>query len=151
MNANKSKWLQHRWPTSHCLCGVTLYLPELLYLLEAVRSLPHPCVCTFGLFAVGDAATMYSSFHLTPGTADYIHHEHGVERNVASLSMALAIPMVTQVSTTPIYIQAMDYYQNRKATMNQRMEVFHTEFSTVSFAHGLRILPAFGIGSFSAH
>ena len=104
---------------------------------------------TISLFAVRDAATMYSTFYVAPRVADYLHKEHGVERNVAALSTALAIPMVTQVLTAPIHIHAMDYYTNRNATMAERMAVFKKEMPTVSFARSLRILPAFGIGSFS--
>ncbi|KAL7578684.1 hypothetical protein ACA910_009822 [Epithemia clementina (nom. ined.)] len=104
---------------------------------------------TIGLFAARDGATMYSTFYLAPRAADYLHKQHGVERNVAALSMALAIPMTTQVITAPLHIYAMDYYNNRTATTAERMAVLKKEFPTVSFARSLRILPAFGIGSFS--
>lgn len=104
---------------------------------------------TIGLFACRDGATMYSTFYMAPRAAAYLTKEHGVERNVAALSMALTIPMITQVITAPLHIYAMDYYNNRTATTSERIATLKKEMPTVSFARSLRILPAFGIGSFS--
>ena len=105
---------------------------------------------TIGLFAARDAATMYATFYAAPSAAEYLQEEHGVEQYTAELSMALAIPVTTQVITAPLHIHAMDYYNNPKAnSFAERMNAIKGEFKTVSFARGLRILPAFGIGSFS--
>ncbi|GAX19109.1 hypothetical protein FisN_3Lh048 [Fistulifera solaris] len=104
---------------------------------------------TFGLFAARDTATMYATFYAAPRAAKYLEHERGWERNTAELSMALAIPVATQVLTAPIHIHAMDYFNVPKATTAERFATIKKEFNTVSFARGLRILPAFGIGSFS--
>ena len=104
---------------------------------------------TFGLFAARDTATMYATFYAAPSAAEYLQREHGVERNTAELSMALAIPVVTQILTAPLHIHAMDYYAKPDSTTAQRWEAIRKEFGTVSFARGFRILPAFGIGSFS--
>lgn len=105
---------------------------------------------TIGLFAVRDCATMYATFYAAPKAAEYLEKEHDVEENVAELSMALAIPVLAQIATAPVHIHAMDYFNNREATtMAQRLSAIKKEFGMVSFARGLRILPAFGIGSFS--
>ena len=104
---------------------------------------------TFGLFALRDTATMYATFYAAPSAAQWLQKEHGVERNTAELSMALAIPVVTQVITAPLHIHAMDYYAKPDATTAQRWQAIQKEMGTVSFARGFRILPAFGIGSFS--
>jgi len=104
---------------------------------------------TFGLFAARDTATMYATFYAAPKAADYLQKHHGVERNAAELSMALAIPVVAQVVTAPLHIHALDYYAKPDATSAQRWEAIRRELGTVSFARGFRILPAFGIGSFS--
>ena len=104
---------------------------------------------TFGLFAARDTATMYATFYAAPKAADYLQREHGVERNTAELSMALAIPVATQIVTAPLHIHALDYYAKPDATSAQRWEAIRREFGAVSFARGFRILPAFGIGSFS--
>mmetsp|Transcript_21565 Transcript_21565/g.46735 ORF Transcript_21565/g.46735 Transcript_21565/m.46735 type:complete len:320 (+) Transcript_21565:145-1104(+) len=110
---------------------------------------PSTPLRSLGLFAVRDGATMYSTFYVAPSMAEYFVKEHGVERNTAELSCALMIPMITQVLTAPIHIHAMDYFNKPEATTAQRIEAIKSEFNTVSFARGLRILPAFGIGSFS--
>lgn len=104
---------------------------------------------SLSLFAVRDGATMYSTFYVAPKAAEFLIKEHQVERNIAELSCALLIPMVTQIITAPIHIHAMDYFNKPQATTAERLEAIKSEFSTVSFARGLRILPAFGIGSFS--
>jgi hypothetical protein len=104
---------------------------------------------TIGLFATRDAATMYATFYAAPRAAEYLQDNAGVERNVSELSCAIAVPVFTQIVTAPIHIHAMDFYNKPDASTADRMATIKKEFGTVSFARGLRILPAFGIGSFS--
>lgn len=104
---------------------------------------------TFGLFAARDASTMYATFYAAPKAADYLCEEYGVEKYTSEFSMALAIPVFTQIVTAPLHIHAMDYYNNPGASTAARFSAIKQEFSTVAFARGFRILPAFGIGSFS--
>ena len=110
---------------------------------------PSTPLRTLGLFGVRDTATMYATFYMAPNAAEELIKKHGVERNTAELGCALAIPMITQIITAPVHIHAMDYYNNQKATTAQRLDAIKAEFGSVSFARSLRILPAFGIGSFS--
>lgn len=104
---------------------------------------------TLGLFAARDTATMYATFYAAPSAAQYLQREHGWERNISELSMALAIPVFAQILTAPLHIHAMDFYAKPTATTAERWGAINKEFGTVSFARGFRILPAFGIGSFS--
>lgn len=105
---------------------------------------------TIGLFAVRDGSTMYATFYAAPRAAIYLQDEYDVGRNTAELSMALGIPMVTQFVTAPLHIHAMDYYARPNVESSaQRWAAIRAEFGTVAFARGFRILPAFGIGSFS--
>jgi hypothetical protein len=104
---------------------------------------------TIGLFAARDASTMYATFYAAPRVAEYLQENAGVERNVSELSCAIAIPVFTQVVTAPLHIHAMDFYNKPSASTADRLATIKKEFGTVSFARGLRILPAFGIGSFS--
>ena len=104
---------------------------------------------TLGLFAARDAATMYATFYAAPRAAEYLQDTYDVERNTAELSMALAIPVVAQFVTAPLHIHALHYYNVPQATFTERMATIRKEFNTIAFARGLRILPAFGIGSFS--
>mmetsp|Transcript_13588 Transcript_13588/g.29518 ORF Transcript_13588/g.29518 Transcript_13588/m.29518 type:complete len:327 (+) Transcript_13588:46-1026(+) len=107
---------------------------------------------TLGLFAVRDMSTMYATFYLAPRAAEYLEKEHGVESNTAELSMALTIPAAIQILTAPLHIHALDFY-SRPASANvtsaDRWSLIKKDFRTVSFARSFRILPAFGIGSFS--
>ena len=102
-----------------------------------------------GLFGVRDTATMYATFYMAPKAAEYLVKNHGIEQNTSELGCALAIPMVAQIITAPIHIHAMDYYNNPTATGTQRMAAVSSQFNSVAFARSFRILPAFGIGSFS--
>lgn len=104
---------------------------------------------TFGLFATRDAATMYATFYVAPMAAEYLQEEYEMGRNTAELSMALGIPVIAQFLTAPLHIHAMDYYARPTATGAERWATIQREFNTVAFARGFRILPAFGIGSFS--
>ena len=112
---------------------------------------PSTPMRTLSLFAARDAATMYATFYAAPRAAEYLQEEYGVEQYTAELSMALAIPVTAQVITAPLHIHAMDYFNRPKVEngLADRMAAIKGEFKTVSFARGLRILPAFGIGSFS--
>mmetsp|Transcript_21709 Transcript_21709/g.47318 ORF Transcript_21709/g.47318 Transcript_21709/m.47318 type:complete len:359 (+) Transcript_21709:263-1339(+) len=109
---------------------------------------------TLGLFAARDMSTMYATFYLAPLAAEYLEKNHGIETNIAELSSALAIPAAIQVVTAPFHIHAMDFYSRPSTaeapiTNADRWGIVRKEFKTVSFARSFRILPAFGIGSFS--
>jgi hypothetical protein len=92
---------------------------------------------------------MYATFYAAPKAADYLQEHYGVAKYPAEFSMALAIPVATQIITAPLHIHALDYYARPDATTAERIAAIKKEFGTVSFARGFRILPAFGIGSFS--
>jgi len=87
--------------------------------------------------------------HGRPRAAEYLQDEYDVGRNSAELTAALGIPVVAQFLTAPLHIHAMDYYAKPVATSAERWGTIRAEFGTVAFARGFRILPAFGIGSFS--
>lgn len=102
---------------------------------------------TIGLFATRDFFTMAATFYAAPKAAKFLIKEHDMNVEVANLSMALAIPVATQILTAPLHIHAMDVYNRPDAV--DRMAQIKKEFAKISFARGLRILPAFGIGSYS--
>jgi len=105
---------------------------------------------TLGGFAARDAITMYATFYVAPTAADYLCEEYGVDKITSELSTALAIPVFAQFVTAPLHIHAMDVYNNPGAsTAAARFSAIKSEFTTVAFARGFRILPAFGIGAFS--
>jgi len=104
---------------------------------------------TIGLFAARDASTMYATFYAAPKASDYLIAEYGLEKYSTEFGMALAIPVFTQIVTAPLHIHAMDFYNNPGTSTEARFNAIRQEFSTVAFARGFRILPAFGIGSFS--
>lgn len=104
---------------------------------------------TIGLFAFRDSVTMAATFWAAPKAARYLVDEHGWEKNRADITAALSIPVVAQFLTAPVHIHALDYFARPTASMAQYMEQIKFEMGKVCFARGLRVLPAFGIGSFS--
>jgi hypothetical protein len=104
---------------------------------------------TISLFAVRDCATMAATFYFAPKACEYLVLEHDVNKEFAEISTSLTIPVVSQFITAPIHIHAIDYFNNQNATTAQRIAAIKKEMSKVCFARGLRILPAFGIGSYS--
>jgi hypothetical protein len=104
---------------------------------------------TISLFALRDTATMTATFWAAPKAANYLVREHDVDKELAEISTSLSIPVVSQFITAPIHIHAIDYFSRPDATTAERIATMKKEMGKVCFARGLRILPAFGIGSYS--
>lgn len=104
---------------------------------------------TIGLFAARDTATMFATFYAAPKACEYLVLEHDVNKEVAEIATSLTIPVVSQFITAPIHIHAIDYFNKPNATTAERLAYIKKEMGKVCFARGLRILPAFGIGSYS--
>lgn len=104
---------------------------------------------TIGMFAARDTGTMFSTFYLAPLAAEYMIAEHNVNKEVATIGAALSIPVVSQFVTAPLHIHAIDYFNRPRATNAERLEMIRNEFGKVCLARGVRIFPAFGIGSYS--
>lgn len=102
---------------------------------------------TVSMFALRDFGTMTATFYGAPKAAQYLRREYDWNKDAANLSMALFVPVVSQYITAPIHIHAMDYYVRPQS--NERMKVLAQEYNKVSFARAMRILPAFGLGSFA--
>lgn len=104
---------------------------------------------TVGLFAVRDTVTMAATFYAAPRASEYLISKHGWNKEKAEISTALAVPVVAQFLTAPVHIHALDYFSRQQATTAERWAKINEEMGKVCFARGLRILPAFGIGSYS--
>jgi hypothetical protein len=102
-----------------------------------------------GMFALRDFGTMGATFYGAPKAAEYLVKENEVNKEVAELSMALLIPVISQYVTAPLHIHAMDIYARPVATAAERVRKVVEEYNKISFARAMRILPAFGIGSYS--
>eukprot|EP00544_Gedaniella_sp_CCMP2646_P005479 CAMPEP_0202480290 /NCGR_PEP_ID=MMETSP1361-20130828/341_1 /ASSEMBLY_ACC=CAM_ASM_000849 /TAXON_ID=210615 /ORGANISM="Staurosira complex sp., Strain CCMP2646" /LENGTH=330 /DNA_ID=CAMNT_0049107711 /DNA_START=92 /DNA_END=1084 /DNA_ORIENTATION=- len=104
---------------------------------------------TVGLFAVRDTVTMAATFWAAPKVCEWLTEEQGWDHHKAEVTSSFAIPVFAQFVTAPIHIHALDYYSNPTATTAERIATIKKEMGKVCFARGLRILPAFGIGSYS--
>jgi len=92
---------------------------------------------------------MAATFYGAPLAANYLIKEHDWNHDAAELSMALAVPVVSQLATAPIHIHAMDYYNRSLVSTSERFAQIKAEYSKVAFARSLRILPAFGLSSYA--
>jgi hypothetical protein len=110
---------------------------------------PRVPIRSVSLFAVRDTATMFATFCMAPKAAEYLTMEHDVNKEVAEISTSLTIPVVSQFLTAPLHIHAIDFFARPDATTANRVAQIQRELSKVCFARGIRILPAFGIGSYS--
>lgn len=104
---------------------------------------------TVGLFAVRDTVTMGATFWAAPKFCQYLVDEQGWDQHKAEVTSALTVPVFAQFLTAPVHIYALDYYNRPNATAAERITRIKDEMGKVCFARGLRILPAFGIGSYS--
>lgn len=106
-------------------------------------------VRTIGLFAVRDTVTMAATFYAAPKACTYLVEKKGWNKHQAEITTALTVPVIAQFLTAPVHIHAIDYFNRQEATTAERFSRIKEEMGKVSFARGLRILPAFGIGSYS--
>lgn len=103
---------------------------------------------TMSLFGIRDSFTMAATFYGAPKAAAYLIKEHDMDHGVAELSTALVIPVIAQFVTAPLHIHAMHFYNCPLSSFSESMAQIKAEYSKVAFGRGLRILPAFGLGSF---
>lgn len=112
-----------------------------------------PPLRTVGLFATRDTVTMAATFWAAPKVCEYCVEKYHWDEEKLEIMCAFGIPVISQFLTAPIHIHAIDYY-NRPTTSagpstSQRLVRIKEEMGKVCFMRGLRILPAFGIGSYS--
>jgi hypothetical protein len=113
------------------------------------RAPPKTPIRTISLFAVRDCCTMAATFYFAPKACEYLVLEHDYNRHLSEISTSLAIPVFSQFLTAPVHIHAMDFFNRPVASWAERIARIQADMGKICFARGLRILPAFGIGSYS--
>ena len=96
-----------------------------------------------------DSCTMAATFWAAPIVSQYLQTERQWSKNHANVSSALSVPVLAQVLTAPCHVNALHLYNAPYASFTQQWQQIGKEFGKVSLARSLRVLPAFGIGSFS--
>lgn len=104
---------------------------------------------TISLFAARDTATMFATFYAAPMASKYLYMEHDVNKEVADIGTSLTIPVLSQFLTAPLHIHAIDFYARPDSTTAERLAQIQREMGKVCFARGMRILPVFGVGSYT--
>lgn len=96
---------------------------------------------TLSLFAFRDTVTMTATFGGAPLASSYFG-----DSEVSKISSSLIVPTLGQWITAPAHIYALDYYNNPNS--KYRYSHIRKEYMKIAMARSLRILPAFGLGSY---
>src|SRR3989338_11364399 len=89
---------------------------------------------------------MLSTFYIAPRVAQYFQQNHQLE---LGLACALAVPALTQLVTVPFHVAAFDLYNRPDASFSERLLVIKREYFKVAFGRTIRVIPAFGLGSYT--
>ena len=119
---------------------------------SASKGAPFPPFRTLWKFAARDAATMAATFHVAPMFGKWLLEAGHVETQFAAeISASLSVPIVFNIATAPLHILALDQYNRPvvEGTGRSRLEHVRRELRGVTFARCLRVIPAFGLGSFT--
>jgi hypothetical protein len=117
---------------------------------KAVPKTPFPPFRTLWKFAVRDATTMAATFYAAPLFGKWMLDRGHVETTFnAEVIASLSVPVVANVCSAPLHILALDQYNRPSAESRSRWEHMRRELRGVTFARCLRVVPAFGLGSFS--
>lgn len=101
----------------------------------AVKHFPQ---ISYLCFAVRDSITIFASFNLP--------HTLAKQFGVPQASAQMIVPCVAQAFASPIYLAGLDFYNNPKKGVTQRVRFIRKEYLRTTFARVGRILPAYGVG-----
>jgi hypothetical protein len=106
--------------------------------------LPLP---SYGLMALRDGLTITSSFVFKVQLQEHLE-EQGMAHRDADLAASFAVPIAAQLFSTPLHILAMDLPKRPGASAGSRLAAVASGFASVLTGRVMRILPAFGLGSY---
>ena len=70
----------------------------------------------------------------------------GISPSIAETGSQLIAPCSIQALSSPLHLLGMDFYNNSKSTVGQRLQFIKKEYLGTTLARMGRIFPAFGIG-----
>lgn len=101
---------------------------------------------SIGLFAVRDSLTVAASFNAPKSVAKSLNESTGMDSSRALTVAQLLCPALVQFISTPLHLTGLDLYNNRGASVAQRVTFLKREYLKSVVARIGRIGPAFGIG-----
>lgn len=102
---------------------------------------------TLALFCARDSLTVLASFIVPPQLA-HVMTNLGVDAGMAFNSAQVACPVAVQLTSTPIHLLGLDFYNRTPGSVNlsERCQASFRNYAPVASARMIRVLPAFGIG-----
>lgn len=101
---------------------------------------------SYGLFAIRDMMTIYSSFIFKKDFVNFLHKY--IPANTADFISSLILPISAQILSTPIHIVAIDLYQRPNTNNPDRISNIKKMYNSVCTGRIIRVIPAFCIGGF---
>lgn len=100
------------------------------------------------LFGLRDSMTIGSTFVVKKDMVKYLHTEYRLSYSVADFISSFTLPMMAQLTSTPLHIIAMDYYQRPSVGFVERLRHIYQLYPSISMGRMLRVVPAFCFGGF---
>lgn len=101
---------------------------------------------SYSLFSFGAMCTIYGNFGCKKYLTDKL--DKYMSNDLSNLTSSLMVSMAAQTISTPFHILGMDYYQNPRNKMKDRLENIRKLYGSVCTGRIIRTIPAFGIGGF---
>jgi hypothetical protein len=101
---------------------------------------------SIGLFAIRDCLTIAASFNAPNIVADKLKKNDFMESENAMRTAQLLCPAVVQLVSCPLHLLALDFYNNKGASIKSHAKFVQREYIKSTLARIGRIAPAFGIG-----
>ena len=107
-----------------------------------VRKVPFR---SYSLYTIRDSLTIYASFNL-PTILSQNLVASGIDPKWADVGAQLVTPCAIQLSSSPLHLLGMDFYNRPQASTPDRVVFIKKEYFATTLARIGRIFPAYGIG-----
>jgi hypothetical protein len=102
---------------------------------------------SYGLFMSGAMFTVYGNFVYKDVIMNKIKL-YNIDDNINNFISSIIVSVGAQIFSTPFHILGLDYYRNKNQTLIHRFQNIKNIYSNVCLARMIRVVPAFGIGSY---
>eukprot|EP01104_Vermistella_antarctica_P008270 TRINITY_DN2063_c1_g3_i1.p1 TRINITY_DN2063_c1_g3~~TRINITY_DN2063_c1_g3_i1.p1 ORF type:complete len:280 (+),score=65.66 TRINITY_DN2063_c1_g3_i1:2-841(+) len=114
-----------------------------------IKPAPVP-IPSLACFVTRDAMTLIASFTAPAKATAWLKFRcPSLNTRATETACQLVLPGLMQFASTPIHLLGLDMYNNKGASVSQKMGVIRREYFKSVFARNLRIGFAYGIGGVS--
>ncbi|KAJ3414154.1 hypothetical protein HDV05_007016 [Chytridiales sp. JEL 0842] len=101
---------------------------------------------SYSLYTIRDSLTIFASFNLPGLLASHLNENYSVPLTQARTFAQLFTPCAVQLTSSPLHLLGMDFYNRPQATVGERVSFIKREYVKTTAARIGRIFPAYGIG-----